>query len=409
MEHPDGPTTFRLMVFNIEEGGVGVDLAQVIKAIRLADPDVVALQEAVGNTARIADGLGWAFASHRTQIVSRHPLLDPATHHAGPAFVEVRPGGFVAVASVHTPAEPYGPELARDGGSADEIVTLERRIRLPRIEPVLPRLRALAEGGLPVFLAGDMNAPSHLDWTRAAVGTRPHVRSVVDWPVSRAIEAAGLRDTWRERHPDPIREPGLTWWAARPPTGGYEPGPDTPDDRIDVIYAGGPSTTVDSWIVGEAGRPDVAIVVDPWPSDHRAVVATFEVRPAPLPRIHGAVVPPLAIALTPPAAVTRFETSAPTYRTGEPIEVSWDGGPGYRWDWVAVFRAPADELPDAHLIWEHTDAREAGSVRLGASSAVVDQSAIGGRWPLPPGSYVAAYLLDDGPTVLGRAAFDIVP
>jgi hypothetical protein len=229
----------------------------------------------------------------------------------------------------------------------------------------------------------------------------------VDWPVSRAIEGAGLRDTWRERHPDPVAEPGLTWWASRPPTGGYEPGPDTPDDRIDVIYAGGPSTTLACRIVGEVGRPDVAIGVAPWPSDHRAVVATFEVWPAALPD-HGAAVPPLDVALRAPGAVTRFETSQPRFRVGEPIEVSWEGGPGYRWDWVAVFRSPAADLADAHLIWEHTDARRAGSLRLDASSAVVDQSPVGGRWPLPPGSYVAAYLLDDGPIVLGQAAFEIV-
>ena len=31
------------MVFNIEEGGEGVDLAKVVEAIRVADPDIVAL------------------------------------------------------------------------------------------------------------------------------------------------------------------------------------------------------------------------------------------------------------------------------------------------------------------------------------------------------------------------------
>ena len=78
---------------------------------------------------------------------------------------------------------------------------------------------AAGRDGIPVFLLGDFNAPSHLDWTAAAVGSRPHLRAVVDWPVSRAIEAAGFRDTWREIHPDPVAEPGLTWWADRPPTG----------------------------------------------------------------------------------------------------------------------------------------------------------------------------------------------
>ena len=60
----DDPVTLRLMVFNIEEGGAGVDLGKVVEAIRRADPDIVALQEAMGNTARVADALGWG--SRRT-------------------------------------------------------------------------------------------------------------------------------------------------------------------------------------------------------------------------------------------------------------------------------------------------------------------------------------------------------
>ena len=34
---------------------------------------------------------------------------------------------------------------------------------------------------------------------------------------------------------------------------------------------------------------------------------------------------------------------------------------------------------------------------------------VGGRWPLPPGEYVAAYLLDDGPVAVARIPFRIVP
>ena len=210
---------------------------------------------------------------------------------------------------------------------------------------------------MPVFLVGDFNAPSHLDWTPATVGQRPHVRSVVDWPVSRAIEAAGFRDTWREIHPDPVAEPGLTWWADRPPTGGYEPGPDTPNDRIDIIYAAGPSTTTDCRIVGEPGARDVAISVDPWPSDHRAVMATFRVSPAPMPDMVGASMATIGSARHDPGTDVRLETAKPAYRVGEPIDVRWTGGPGYRWDWIAVFRAPAEDLRDAYRIWQHTDAR----------------------------------------------------
>lgn len=409
MDGPIEPATIRVMVFNIEEGGAGVDLAKVVEAIRRAEPDIVALQEAVGNADRIAASLGWGFASHRTQVISPHPIVDPPDPEAPYQLVEVRPGRVVAVMSVHPPAEPYGPEAMLRGASVAEIIELERRIRLPRLERPLASSRALLEVGIPVFLAGDFNAPSHLDWTSATVGLRRHVRAAVPWPVSGAVEAAGFRDAWREVHPDPLAEPGLTWWAERPPTGGYEPGPDTPDDRIDMVYVAGPARVLDSRIIGEAGRADVAISVDPWPSDHRAVVVTVEVVPLPMAQPPGSRVAAAQPGRRDAIGPVRLETSRPTYRVGEPIEVRWAGGPGFRWDWIAVFAAPVTDPRDAHLIWRHTGARAEGAVRLDGEAAIVDQSSVGGRWPLAPGAYEAAYLLDDGPDRLARVAFVIEP
>lgn len=408
MEQPRDPVIVRVMVFNVEDGGTGVDLAKVVEAIRLADPDIVALEEAMGNTARIAEALGWGSASARTHVLSRHPMFDPPGDDAPFVFVEIGPGTIVAVANIHLPAEPYGPELAARGGSPEDVVSLERRIRLPALERQLEVSSRLAATGIPVFLLGDFNAPSHLDWTAASVGLRPHVRSAIEWPISLAIEAAGFRDTWREIHPDPVAEPGLTWWADRPPTGGYEPGPDTPDDRIDIIYAAGPAVTTDCRIEGELGRPDVSFGVDPWPSDHRAVVAAFRVVPARMPHGAGPAWPgsPLGFDLR---VDVRMRTSRSTYGVGEAIDVSWSGGPGYRWDWIAIFSAPADDLCDSHLIWLHTDAREAGTLRLDAGAALVDQSSVGGRWPLPPGDYEAVYLLDDSAVPVAREAFSVVP
>ena len=97
---PRRPRDAPVMVFNIEEGGVGVDLGKVVEAIRRADPDVVALQEAMGNTARIADALGWGFASHRSQVLSPHPVVDPPV---GRRRVRVRRG----------PARPGRGDLER--------------------------------------------------------------------------------------------------------------------------------------------------------------------------------------------------------------------------------------------------------------------------------------------------------
>ena len=256
MDDATEPAIIRVMVFNIEYGGTGVDFDKVIEAIQAADPDIVALEEAMGNTARIAVALGWPSASARTHVLSCHPLLEPADAGGLFTYVEIEPGRIVAIVNVHLPAEPFGPALLTAGGSDQDAIALENRVRLPALERSLAALGPLTATSVPVFVLGDFNAPLDLGW-----------------PVSRAIEAAGLRDTWREIHPDPRAEPGLTWPAARPAIGRDDPVEGAREDRIDAIFAMGPSITLDSRIVGESGRPDVALSVDPWPSDHRAIVA----------------------------------------------------------------------------------------------------------------------------------------
>ncbi len=268
----------KLMDFNIEYGGDEVDFDKVIEAIKLADPDVVAIEEAEGNTQKVADALGWPYASVRTQVVSKLPIIEPPGADGRYVFIEIEPGAVIALANVHLPSDPYGPYDVRDGKPVEDVIKLEQETRLPAVQERLDVLPALVEAGIPAFLTGDFNAPSHLDWTAATVGLRPHVLYPVAWPVSTAVEAAGFRDAYRELHPDPVKDPGLTWWAGRPLIDGY-PDPSEPQDRIDIIYSAGASTTTDVKIVGEEGGPQVDIAVDPWGTDHRGVVGTFRVKP----------------------------------------------------------------------------------------------------------------------------------
>jgi hypothetical protein len=50
------------------------------------------------------------------------------------------------------------------------------------VEPYLEALTELVDDGIPVFLTGDFNAPSHLDWTTDEVGTRKHMKYALEWP-----------------------------------------------------------------------------------------------------------------------------------------------------------------------------------------------------------------------------------
>ena len=277
------PMTLKVMEFNIEYGGTTVDFAKVVEAVRAADPDVIGLEEAETNTPRLAKAAGYPYWSNSMQVVSRYPLLEPLETEGNYLFVEVQPGACVVLSNVHLPSEPYGPNWIRAGKTVDEVVANEQEVRLPAIQKQLEVLPPLADDGIPVFLLGDFNAPSHRDYTEEVVGTRDYVKYVVEWPVSAAVEAAGFVDAWRVAYPDPLESLGLTWWAARPKVDGWNPGLKAPQDRIDFVYSAGPAKATAAQLAGENGGPEVAFAVRPWPSDHRAVVGTFEVTPAPLP------------------------------------------------------------------------------------------------------------------------------
>ena len=258
-----------------DAAGCPETLLLVADTIRAADADVVGLQEGTANECRLADLLGW-FCEPRLQLISRFPLLDPPSGRGVYAFVEVTPGGFVAISNVHLPSDPYGPYWVRDGVPRADVLELERTARLPFVRDQLDVLPGLAAGGIPVFLTGDFNSPSHLDWTPTVDAVREEVRYPVVWPVSKALADAGFRDSYREIHPDPVAVPGFTWT----PPGTLESVKDEVNDRIDWVLSQGPAEAVGSELVGEVGGPDVDIARDPYPTDHRGVVSMFRVTPA---------------------------------------------------------------------------------------------------------------------------------
>lgn len=297
-EKQPAPLELRVMTFNIWYGGEQVNFASVAAAIRAANADVVGVQEPDGNLYRVAEAAGFAHVDPRRNLISRYPLFDsgvgrrtetgttPASIAALDAsqlhaWVMVRPGEVIAVTNTHLPSDPYGPEAIRDGASLDAVLELERRVRVPPIEPFLALPQALK--GVPLFLTGDFNTPSHLDWSSAMQPVRPEViRYPVPWPVTERLAKAGWRDSFREVHTDPARRRGFTWTAGMPHP--YVRPRET-IDRIDFVFASGAAQTLRSEIVGEADNNDVDITITPYPSDHRGVVSTFRVTPVAAPAL----------------------------------------------------------------------------------------------------------------------------
>ena len=343
----------------VDPAGCPETIPHVVETIRAADADIVGIQEGTANECRLADLLGW-YCEPRLQLISRFPLLDPPGANGVYALAEVTSGGFVALSNVHLPSDPYGPYWVRDGESRDAVMQLERTTRLPAIRPQLDVLPELADAGFPVFLTGDFNSPSHLDWTPAVDAVREEVRYPVTWPVSKALADAGLRDSYREIHPDPVAAPGFTWT----PPGTLESVPDEVHDRIDWVLTAGPSETVATALVGEAGGPDVDIEIDPYPTDHRGVVSTFHVTPNDPP---------------PFAAVT-----ARRVFVGEELGVRFHGGSR-----VVLVRKGGD--PTDAVVSRSTGGAADGSVSFGTAA-------------VEPGTH-EALLLDAADQVLSRSRF----
>jgi len=193
------PLTVSVMSFNIFYGGDDYDLVsgdwcpvadgcprtlrKVARIVRASGADVVGLQEGERNTAALARLLGW-HADPRAQVISRFPLLRPAGGQGLYTFVEPAPGRIVAVANTHLPSSPYGPYKIQRGTSRDQVLALEQRLRVAALDHVLRVLPRLAARGVPVFLTGDFNSPSHLDWTPAVADARADVPYPVSWPAS---------------------------------------------------------------------------------------------------------------------------------------------------------------------------------------------------------------------------------
>lgn len=269
------PYELRVLSWNLWLGGSKVDdhRTKQLKAIAETGADVVGLQETGGTAAEeLAEALGWYHhrAGENLGVISRHPITarfgDPDVGFYGAAGVRIAvgEGREVDVWTCHLDYTPYGPyESAFDGLPAADLIAHEG-VRLAQMRDALGRIAEVGDDAVPVVLVGDFNCPSHLDWPG------------VEWPVTMAAAEAGLLDSYREVHPDPVVDPGHTWSPIHPV---HEDGSGRaePQDRIDYVLHRG-LTVLDSrtFVVGMPSPwPDVS--GNCWPSDHAAVLTVFGV------------------------------------------------------------------------------------------------------------------------------------
>ncbi len=272
--------TLRILSFNILYGGDDVDFSKTIEAIRLADADIVGLQEAEGNTEKLAEALDYPYFDAKLHVLSRFPLIRSCENGWYYTYVETSPGHAFAFFNIHLPSDPYGPELVRDGMPVDSVYANENRIRFHELDIYKKHFEELQSQGFSILITGDFNAPSHRDWSADLVGIRPHLKYAVDWPVSKSLEELGFTDTYRAVFRDSRIKQGLTWTPGFPSP---KLNPRETHDRIDFIWARGEEKIIDAKILGEVNGPDVDIAVNPYPSDHRGVIIDCIIKTMPAP------------------------------------------------------------------------------------------------------------------------------
>ena len=307
--------TLRVLSYNIYWGGHQKDLEETIEVILKSGADLVGIQENVNReyedqTPEIAKALGFSYVRHAVldaleefgakgnklrarwtqqagqSTLSRHPITAQSPGGSG-IQVELPSLEKVWMFNTHLWHYPYAPYQLMNvgyyqGDSIDpdtpdaelQAINSARIAHETEINKVLWDIKSILSSGEPVFLTGDFNEPSHLDWTTESAQAGLHPLKV-SFPTSKQVTEAGLKDAFRELFPDPVTVPGFTW-----PAGTYPETPDSsvadPEDRIDFIYFTGEKVQVKNvQRLGEtADTSDISFTN--YPSDHRAVLATFE-------------------------------------------------------------------------------------------------------------------------------------
>jgi len=292
-----------LMSFNMWGAGANQDLPvdQTVAVLRAANADIIGLQEsrAEGDdckgphcpgaghdrSAAIAEALGYyhylqaqpSEAVWFNAILSRYPIVGPLPDDLG---VIVKIGDLTLnIYNIHATDYPYQPYqllgIEYDGApfldTAGQAIEAARKARKGALDLLL-EARSQAPVAEIEVVFGDFNEPSHLDWSERAAAAGLHPMAVA-YPFVKALEEKGFIDALRAVYPDEVAKPAFTWTPLTDPSN-----PSDHHDRIDYVLVRGQNLKIiGAKIVGEKA-PEADLVVVPWPSDHRAVMATISIR-----------------------------------------------------------------------------------------------------------------------------------
>lgn len=262
---------FSVMTYNIWHGGretgkeTGVN--RIIDIIKSSGADIISMQETYGSGPVIADALGYYFylRSSNLSIMSRYPIKVTVDGYEpfynGGAIIDLTGNKKVLFFTnwLNYPFDYW--DMLEKGRPIDKEDWLQQQenVNTKRLQDILDKVEPYLNrsDSIPVIFCGDFNAGSHLDW----IESTKHLNKgyVMPFPNSLVMEKFGFKDSFRELHPDPLKERGITWSPAF--TNAFK-------DRIDYIYYKGKNLKpVQSFII--SSHPVK------YPSDHAAVVTVF--------------------------------------------------------------------------------------------------------------------------------------
>jgi exonuclease III len=281
--------TFKVMAWNILHGGNDIENGQqnVVKIIREINPDVILMVETYGSGPYIAKELGYKFhliaqkgtalddQSVNLSVFSKFPFGGRIDTDY-PFFL----GGIEIIihdVKMHFFSNwfhylPWNNEPEKMGKTVEELLEWEKtEHRYKMIQKVLPYFNKYASqsDSIPVIVGGDMNSPSHLDWSEKT--KKIHNNLVVPWYATKVFEDMGYTDSFREKNPNPLKKPGITW----------DNKTRNDSNRIDYIFYKGKNLKAiksDSYMAFFNEPIKINDKKITYPSDHGIVVTEFKLK-----------------------------------------------------------------------------------------------------------------------------------
>ncbi|MFC9790053.1 Ig-like domain repeat protein [Rhodococcus sp. NPDC127528] len=321
-------TEIRVLAINTWLNGTSVSggLKMVADIVTATRANVVILTESnssatnsVANTLTNAGTKFFATSTSDTGILSRFPISESSSLGWMTKTVITVDGVQIATYAAHLNYKYYATYLPRGYGPGNDsgefsqygwnkmpapvtdVTTVQRvNINSGRPQAITNFINdaALEQAkGRSIILGGDFNEPSTLDWTDAAKNLFDHNGVVIPWETTRRLEQAGFVDSYRSKYPNPVTHPGFTWPSDNPAKSpsqiSWAPAADE-RDRIDYIFTDGASklSLTEAGIVGprstivrnqrvtETGQDNFITSPTSWPTDHKAVLAVYQINTA---------------------------------------------------------------------------------------------------------------------------------